>query len=90
VDTLVQGSGEIDVYVISGDRDDSRPVPPARGSGRRSGRPTARPRGGRDLDAIAWAMFPYFAVSNLIMVYLLGVIIVATRYGRGGSLLATS
>ena len=28
VDTLVQGSGEIDVYVISGDRDDSRPLPP--------------------------------------------------------------
>ncbi len=28
VDTLVQGSGEIDVYVISGDRDDSRPMPP--------------------------------------------------------------
>ncbi len=34
-------------------------------------------------------MFPYFAVSNLIMVYLLGVIIVATRYGRGGILVAT-
>src|SRR5690349_12959680 len=28
VDTLVQGSGEIDVYVISGDRDDSGPAPP--------------------------------------------------------------
>src|SRR5690349_17462269 len=27
VDTLVEGSGEIDVYVISGDRDDSRPLP---------------------------------------------------------------
>jgi len=39
--------------------------------------------------AVAWAMFPYFAVSNLIMVYLLGVIIVATRYGRGASLVAT-
>ena len=90
VDTLVQGSGEIDVYVISGDRDDARPVPP---------RPWQRqtewtPYGAALVavaisTAIAWAMFPYFAVSNLIMVYLLGVIIVATRYGRGGSLLAT-
>ena len=90
VDTLVQGSGEIDVYVISGDRDDSRPVPP---------RPWQRqtewtPYGAALVavaisTAIAWAMFPYFAVSNLIMVYLLGVIVVATRYGRGGSLLAT-
>jgi len=34
-------------------------------------------------------MFPYFALSNLIMAYLLGVIIVATRYGRGPSLLAS-
>ena len=34
-------------------------------------------------------MFPYFALSNLIMVYLLGVIVVATRYGRGPSLLAS-
>ncbi|HVC65034.1 MAG TPA: sensor histidine kinase KdpD [Candidatus Dormibacteraeota bacterium] len=90
VDTLVQGSGEIDVYVISGDRDESRPVPP---------RPWQRqtewtPYGAALVavaisTAIAWAMYPYFAVSNLIMVYLLGVIIVATRYGRGGSLLAT-
>jgi len=90
VDTLVQGSGEIDVYVISGDRDDLRPLPP---------RPWRRqthwgPYGAAGASvaistAIAWAMFPYFALSNLIMVYLLSVIIVATRWGRGASLLAT-
>ena len=34
-------------------------------------------------------MFPYFEPSNLIMVYLLSVIVVATRYGRGPSLVAS-
>jgi two-component system sensor histidine kinase KdpD len=34
-------------------------------------------------------MFPYLALSNLIMVYLLSVIVVATRHGRGPSLLAS-
>jgi two-component system sensor histidine kinase KdpD len=90
VDTLVQGSGEIDVYVISGDRDDPRPLPP-----RPWQPPTRWPPYGYALavvalcTGIAWAMFPYFALSNLIMVYLLGVIVVATRYGRGPSLLAS-
>jgi two-component system sensor histidine kinase KdpD len=90
VDTLVRGSGEIDVYVISGDRDDSRPLPPRRWA---SGTDWARY--GYTLavvaicTGIAWAMFPYFTSSSLIMVYLLGVIVVATRYGRGPSLLAS-
>jgi two-component system sensor histidine kinase KdpD len=39
--------------------------------------------------AIAWAMFGRFGLSNLIMVYLLGVIVVATRLGQGPSLLAS-
>ena len=90
VDTLVQGSGEIDVYVISGDQDDSRPAPP-----RAWQPPTDWARYGWALavvaaaTAVAWAMFPYFALSNLIMVYLLGVIVVATRYDRGPALLAS-
>ncbi len=90
VDTLVQGSGEIDVYVISGDRGDPRPLPPRP---RRQGTDWAPYGYGLAAvaisTAIAWAMFPYFALSNLIMVYLLGVIIVATRHGRGPSLLAS-
>ena len=34
-------------------------------------------------------MFPYFSVANLSMVYLLGVAIVATRWGRGPSIAAS-
>ncbi|HJV56690.1 MAG TPA: sensor histidine kinase KdpD, partial [Methylomirabilota bacterium] len=90
VDTLVQGSGEIDVYVISGDRDDSRPVPPRPWQAQTSWPPYAYALATVAIcTGIAWAMFPYFAFSNLIMVYLLGVIVVATRYGRGPSLLAS-
>jgi two-component system sensor histidine kinase KdpD len=38
---------------------------------------------------IAWLMFPYFAPANLIMVYLVGVMVVAIRFGRGPSILAS-
>ena len=34
-------------------------------------------------------MFPHFELSNLIMVYLLGVVVVATRAGRGPTALAS-
>jgi two-component system sensor histidine kinase KdpD len=90
VDTLVQGSGEIDIYVISGDRDDSRPLPPRPWQAQTDWPPYAYALAVVAIcTGIAWAMFPYFAFSNLIMVYLLGVIVVATRYGRGPSLVAS-
>ena len=39
--------------------------------------------------AIAWLMLDYFDLANLIMVYLLGVVVVAARYGRGPSVLSS-
>ena len=39
--------------------------------------------------AIAWFMFDHFDLANLIMVYLLGVVVVAARYGRGPSVLSS-
>jgi two-component system, OmpR family, sensor histidine kinase KdpD len=38
---------------------------------------------------LAWFMFPHFELANLIMVYLLGVVAVAARYGRGPSVLSS-
>lgn len=38
---------------------------------------------------IAWLMYDHFDQANLIMVYLLGVVVVATRYGRGPSVLSS-
>jgi two-component system sensor histidine kinase KdpD len=39
--------------------------------------------------AVSWLMSPYFSQANLIMVYLFGVALVATRWGRGPSALAS-
>jgi two-component system sensor histidine kinase KdpD len=39
--------------------------------------------------ALSWLMYEYFELSNLVMVYLLGVVFVATRYGRGPSVVAS-
>src|SRR5206468_10988442 len=90
VDALVRESGEIDIYVVSGERE-AEPVKPA----------WVRPRSpdwpayGVALGVvglctvIAWVMFPHVGLSNLIMVYLLGVVGVATRAGRGPTALAS-
>jgi two-component system sensor histidine kinase KdpD len=39
--------------------------------------------------AVAWLMFPYFGAANLIMMYLIAVVAVAIRCGRGPSVLAS-
>jgi two-component system sensor histidine kinase KdpD len=39
--------------------------------------------------AIAALMFEHFDLSNLVMIYLLGVVFVATQFGRGPSVLAS-
>jgi two-component system, OmpR family, sensor histidine kinase KdpD len=90
VNELVRQSGDIDVYVITGEREG--PQPPA----------TKRPAPSVDwgsygqaagiaavCTAVAWAMFPYFAPANLIMVYLLGTVLTAARLGRGPAILAS-
>ncbi|HEY7362974.1 MAG TPA: sensor histidine kinase KdpD, partial [Methylomirabilota bacterium] len=90
VDALVQGSGEIDIYVITGEREAEAPVavrrPPVKTDWRGFGVAVVAVL---LATSLAWLMFPFFAVSNLIMVYLLGVVAVATRWGRGPSLLAS-
>jgi two-component system sensor histidine kinase KdpD len=37
---------------------------------------------------ISWLMFPFFELANLIMTYLLAIVVIAARYGRGPSVLA--
>jgi two-component system sensor histidine kinase KdpD len=90
VDSLVRGSGDIDVYVMSGEKAARvglvTPIRP---------RPTGWAAYGRAVasvalcTAVAWAMFPFFDLSNLIMVYLLGVVGVAAQSGRGPSIAAS-
>ena len=65
--TLVRGSGEIDVYVISGEREDGAAAPARRGRPR----PTdwarlraGRRRRGRRARGVAWLMFPCFELAE--------------------------
>src|SRR5215470_2962389 len=37
----------------------------------------------------AWLTLPFFELANQVMLYLLGIVVVATRYGRGPSLVAS-
>jgi len=90
VDALVLGSGDIDVHVIGSGADEGATVAPVR----RAALPTD---GAAYTQAavvvalatgVAFGLFPFSELSNLVMVYLLGIVIVAMRTGRGPSLLA--
>ena len=90
VSDLVHRSGEIDIYVITGEAGEGQPLV------RRSLRRTSDVRdyvhavvGVLCATSVAWLMFPYFAAANLIMVYLIAIIAIAIRCGRGPSALAS-
>ncbi len=90
VDALVKGSGDIDIYVISGGREDDAPIAPVR----RRATGTDWTAYGRALAAVAlttgvaWVVAPISELSNVVMLYLLGIVIVAMRSGLGPSLFA--
>ncbi len=90
VSELIHQSGDIDIYVITGEAGEGQPL------GRRSFRRTSRMSGYTYASlgvliatAVAWLMFPYFAAANLIMMYLIAIIVIAIRCGRGPSVLAS-
>ncbi|MDQ3250369.1 MAG: sensor histidine kinase KdpD, partial [Chloroflexota bacterium] len=90
VDDLVRGSGEIDIYVISGEHDDT--APPARRPVQLTSGWPAYLKGILVVGLctfLANLIFPYLELANLIMLYLLGVMFVALRYGRGPSIVAS-
>ncbi len=90
VDAIVRGSGEIDVYIISGEHDEARRAPAPRPARRSPARRYAWATAVMALSTtVCWGMHGRFDRANLIMVYLLGVAFVATRLGRGPSALAT-
>src|SRR5882672_3166453 len=91
VDALVLGSGDIDIYVISAEREQGVSPPLVR----RRAIPS-------DWAPYVWAIavvalasgvarltLPFFELANLVMVYLLGIVVVATRYGQGPSLVSS-
>lgn len=88
VDRLLRMSGGIDVLVTSGDPGEKREAVP-------SPRPKAIDLAdyGTSLlflivaTALCFGMYTHFDLSNLIMVYLLGVMLTATSCGRGPAIL---
>ncbi len=87
---LARKCGDIDVYVISGDPQ------PASASALR---PRSPPRSRLDYfwalavvvgcTALGAMVSPYLAPTNLVMIYLLGVVAVALRFGHGPSILGS-
>jgi two-component system sensor histidine kinase KdpD len=87
-DELVRGSGGIDVYILSGDPDEE--VPESRPRRRESPALSYLLAAGTIglCSLLCLLMAPRFAQTNLVMVYLLGVV-AAARLGRGPSALAS-
>ena len=90
VDDLIRHSGDIDVYVITGDPGREPASPLVR-------RSITSPLRNYLLSALVVALASVIAalifrrteLADVVMVYLLGILIVATRFGRGPSLLAS-
>jgi len=89
VDEIVRGSGDIDVYVISGERGAESPAPPR--LPQRSSQWPAYARAALVVAAVTLLcqlLFGHIERSNLVMLYLLGTVLVAARFGRGPSVFA--
>jgi two-component system sensor histidine kinase KdpD len=88
VDELVRMSGEIDIYFITGEPGESKGLPVR-----------LKPRDipfhdyGMGLlysilaTSLSFLIHPYLELSNLIMVYLVGVMVTAIHWGRGPAIL---
>ncbi len=92
VDSVIRQSGAIDVYVITGD--DLAPVPTKEPIFRNGSAPAydSYPQAFAVIiffTLIAKWMTNHFELSNVVMFYLLGVIFVAMRFGRGPSIMAS-
>jgi two-component system sensor histidine kinase KdpD len=90
VNELVRRSGDIDVYVITGEREGPQPAAAERPTTPVDWHGYGRAAGIAALSTVvAWLMFPHFASANLIMVYLLGTVLAAARLGRGPAILTS-
>lgn len=90
VDDLIRQSGEIDVHVVKGEpeeNDAGRPAFPRRPVAWREFGWTVVVMG--LCTAVAGLMFGYFSPVNLTMIYLAGVVFVASRYSVGPSVLGS-
>ncbi len=86
---LARRSGDIDIYVISGDTKTTAQRPPA------NGLPQSLAGYGAAFAAVglctlvSWLLFGRVGEVTLAMIFLAGVVVVAARYGRGPSVCAS-
>jgi two-component system, OmpR family, sensor histidine kinase KdpD len=91
LDEVVRGSGDIDVHVISGDGVEATPRAGKSNPAdvdRSAGYPVAAAAVAA-VTAMSWLTRPLLDLPDLAMLYLLVIILVAVRYGRGPSVLAS-
>ncbi|MBK7864594.1 MAG: sensor histidine kinase KdpD [Archangiaceae bacterium] len=93
LDEVVRGSGDVDVHVISGDGEGAAP---SRGVAAPAEEPLTRSAwlGGALMPLLATVLAlgirSLYPVPDLEMLYLLGVIIAAVRFGRGPAIVAAA
>ena len=94
LDEIVRSSGDIDVYVISGDAR-GEPRPKERSSEAAARRPfsagpyLASGALAAGASTISWLMFGRQQLADVVMIHLLGIIVAAMRFGYGASIFAT-
>jgi two-component system sensor histidine kinase KdpD len=91
VDDLIRRSGNIDVYVITGDKQEGQErgeqeVDRTKPNIRHYWYATAIVAAATGLDG---SMFHHLATVNLAMVYQLAIVLIAVRFGKGPSILAS-
>ncbi len=90
VDQLLRISGEMDIHVITGE-----PTKPREASYHTPAQGIHWPDYGTGLlffiltNVLCFLMYPHFDLSNLIMLYLLGVMVTAIECGRGPAVLTS-
>ncbi len=89
VDAIVRDSGDIDVFVITGEPGVETSAPPRLPSRSSDWRAYAQGVGVVAFVTLLCELaFGHIELTNLVMLYLLGTVLVAARFGRGPSVLA--
>lgn len=90
VDHLIWNCGSIDVFVISGEGEEAPPAAVPRPKHRRLLREYLLAAGGVSLcTGLGFILFPYLALTNLAMIYLLTVVIIASFLARGPAIFSS-
>jgi two-component system sensor histidine kinase KdpD len=91
LEEIVRASGDIDVYVISGDEAAApRQGAPGPMAKVRLGPYAASGAAVLVATGISWGLFGQRQLADVVMVYLLGIVVVAMRFGYGPSLSAAA